>query len=113
MVPQKGVTMALTPLRVFESRSAAKYTGTNSADLNAAISDFSIVSENASGLTFTSGGTTYAVAPNGYIAWYQGEVTDVFQNQNDFDEVYAAEATLASHVHDLVLTTGPAKLPTA
>lgn len=101
--------MALTPLRVFEARSAAQYTGTNSADLNTAISDFTIVSENATGLTFTSGGTTYAVAPNGYVAWYQGEVTDVFQNQNDFDEVYATEQAMATHVHDLVLTTGPAK----
>ena len=103
--------MALTPLRVFESRSAAKYTGSNSADLNTAISDFTIVSENASGLTFTSDGASYTVAPNGYIAWYQGEVTDVFQNQPDFDSVYATEQALQGHVHDLVLTTGPAKAP--
>lgn len=103
--------MALTPMRVFESRSAARYTGSNSADFNSTISDFTIVSENASGLTFTSNGSSYTVAPNGYIAWYQGEVSDVFQNQSDFESVYAAEAALASHVHDLVLTTGPAKAP--
>lgn len=100
--------MAFTPLRVFEARQAAKYDGTNSADLNAAISDFTIVSENADGLTFTSGGTQYTVAPNGYVAWYQGVVTEVFQNQQDFEETYATEAAI-SHVHDLVLTTGPAK----
>ena len=99
--------MALTPLRVFESRNPARYTGQNSADLNTAISDFSIVSENAQGLTFTSNGQQYTVAPNGYVAWYQGQVTEVFQNENDFREVYAdmaAEVGL-NHVHHL--TTGP------
>lgn len=100
--------MAFTPLRVFEARQAAKYDGTNSADLNAAISDFNIVSENGAGLTFTSGGTQYTVAPNGYVAWYQGQVSEVFQNEQDFNETYAAES-LDGHVHDLVLTTGPAK----
>lgn len=100
--------MAFTPVRVLESRTAAQYDGTNSADLNAAISDFTIVSESGAGLTFTSGGTQYTVAPNGYVAWYQGAVTEVFQNQQDFEETYATE-TAVSHVHDLVLTTGPAK----
>lgn len=103
--------MPLDTIRVFESRSAAKYTGSNSADLNAAISDFTIVAENAQGLTFTSGGQQYAVAPNGYISWYQGEVTHVFQNQSDFESVFASEQALEGHVHDLVLTTGPAKAP--
>lgn len=99
--------MALTPLRVFESRNAAKYTGQNSADLNTAINDFSIVSENAQGLTFTSNGQQYTVAPNGYVAWYQGQVTEVFQNEQDFREVYADVATEVglNHVHHL--TTGP------
>lgn len=100
--------MALTPLRVFEAREAAQYTGTNSADLNAAVSDFTVVSENAAGLTFNSGGTQYTVAPNGYVAWYQGVVTEVFQNEQDFRETYSVEL-MTDHVHDLVLTTGPAK----
>lgn len=100
--------MALMPLRVFEARQAAQYTGTNSADLNAAISDFNIVSENGGGLTFTSGGTQYTVAPNGYVAWYQGQVSEVFQNEQDFSETYSAEG-LDNHVHDLIWTSGPAK----
>jgi|SRR5687768_13580629 len=102
--------MPLNPSRVFESRQAAQYTGQNSADFNNEISDFSIVSENAQGLTFTSGGQERFVAPNGYIAWYQGEVTDVFQNENDYREVYAdlsAEIAL-NHVHTLTTSTGQA-----
>src|SRR5688572_29464610 len=103
--------MPFTPRQVTEARTAAKYDGTNSANLNAAISDFTIVSENAAGLTFTSNGQQYTVAPNGYVAWYQGEVTDVFQNQQDYNEAFSELLDLAgNHVHDLVLTTGPAKL---
>lgn len=105
--------MALTRLPVFESRNAARYTGTNSADFNNEISDFIIGAENASGLTFTSGGSSFTVAPQGYIVWYQGEVTEVFQNEQDFRDVYATPDQLASHVHDLVLTTGPARQPDA
>lgn len=101
--------MPFQAVRVAESRQAAKYDGTNSADFNTAISDFSIVSETPTSLTFNSHGQTYTVARNGFIAWYQGQVTEVFQNQNDYDEVYAAIQAAADHVHDLVLTTGPAK----
>jgi hypothetical protein len=100
--------MPLNPTRVFEARRAAKYTGQNSADFNNAISDFTIVSENAQGLTFTSGGHQYTVAPNGYIAYYQGEVTDVFQNQNDYEGAYTEAITELSlnHVHDITTGTG-------
>jgi hypothetical protein len=101
--------MAFEPIPVREARQGVSYDGTNAADINNAINDFQIVSENASGLTFTSAGQQYTVAPNGWLSWYQGEVTDVFQNQADFDAVYASASLLDSHVHDLVLTTGPAK----
>jgi hypothetical protein len=101
--------MAFNPVPVREARLAARYDGTNSAELNNAITSFAIVSENAQGLTFTSGGQQYTVAPNGFVAWYQGEVTEVFQNENDYNEVYAGLSALESHVHDLILTTGPAK----
>lgn len=101
--------MALNIENVFEARRAAQYTGDNSADLNAEISDFSIVSETPTQLVFTSGGTQHTVARNGYVSWYQGSVTDVFQNRDDYEETFSAVATLANHVHDLVLTTGPAR----
>ena len=101
--------MAFEPVTVQENRQAVKYDGTNSADLNNAISDFQITSENANSLTFTSGGQSFTVARNGWVAWYQGEVTEVFQNESDYRTVYTAAVALANHVHDLVLTTGPAK----
>lgn len=102
--------MPFEPIFIREARRAAKYDGTNSADLNTAISDFTVVSETATDLVFTSGGQQYSVAKNGYVAWYQGEVTEVFQNEQDFLEAYtSAGLDMDNHVHDLVLTTGPAK----
>lgn len=100
--------MALDKMGVYESRQAAEYTGTNSAALAAEITDFTVNSETAAGLNFTSGAQNYTVVPNGYVAWYQGAVTDVFQNEDDFRDVYANVGEL-NHTHDLVLTTGPGK----
>lgn len=99
------------PIR--EARSAAQYTGDNSADLNTEISDFTIVGEDANGLTFNSGGQQYTVQPSGYVAWYQGAVTEVFQNEDDLRSVYADLGAVEDHVHDLTLTTGPARAPQA
>lgn len=99
--------MALTPSRVFESRNAAQYTGQNSADFATEIADFTVNSENAQGLTFTSGGQQYTVAPNGYIAWYQGQVSDVFQNADDYRDVYADLNIEVSMAHVHTITTGP------
>lgn len=101
--------MAFEPVTIQENRRAVKYDGTNSGNLNAAISDFQITSETPTHLTFTSGGQSFTVARNGWVAWYQGEVTEVFQNDSDYQSVYTAATALANHVHDLVLTTGPAK----
>lgn len=103
--------MAFDPVTVVEARLAQKYDGTNSADLNNAIADFTVVGEDAtSGLTFTSGGQQYTVARNGYITWYQGRVDHVYQNGQDYQGAFRAAALAAfDHVHDLVLTTGPAK----
>jgi hypothetical protein len=99
--------MALTSRRVFEARNAAQYTGQNSADFNTEIGDFTITNENASGLTFTSAGQSYMVAPNGYIAWYNGQVSEVFQNQDDYLDTYAEVDTEAALNHVHYLTTGP------
>lgn len=100
--------MPLDTRRVFEARNAAQYTGTNAADFNTEISDFTVVSENAAGLTFTSGGQQYTVAPNGYIAWYGNAVTEVFQNEDDYGDAYAEVDTEAAmnHVHHIVTSTG-------
>lgn len=101
--------MALDPKSVFQARKADKYTGTNSADFAAEIADFTVNSEDASGLTFTSGGATYTVAPNGYIAWYGTAVTEVFQNEDDYRDAYSQldDALMLNHVHDIA--TGPGR----
>lgn len=99
--------MAFAPTNIVESRRGVQYDGTNSAELNNAVADLNIVSENASGLTFTSGGEQYTVAPNGFVTWYQGRVTEVFQNEQDYRSSFRDDA--GNHVHDLILTTGPAK----
>ena len=102
--------MALETSRVFESRNAAKYTGDNSADFANEIADFTVVGEDGNGLHLRSGGQDFTVAPNGYIAWYQGQVTEVFQNENDYLDTYAAldrEIEL-NHVHSI--KTGPGEL---
>jgi hypothetical protein len=102
--------MALTTTHVFDSRQAAKYDGTNSADFNNEITSFTIVSENAQGLTFNSGGQQYVVAPGGWIVWYQGDVTEVFQNDNDFSETYVQVTGPIglNHVHTITTSTGQA-----
>jgi len=99
--------MALDKSLVFEARNAAQYTGTNSADFNTEIADFTVVSENAAGLTFNSGGQQYSVPPNGYVVWLGTAVTEVFQNEDDFRDVYSdltGELGL-NHIH--YIATGP------
>jgi hypothetical protein len=102
--------MPATPLPVVEARKGYLYDGTNSADLAAAIDDFTVVSETATELTFTSGGQNLTVARNGYIVAAHGMVdpADVFANEDDFRDAYM-DTDATSHVHDLILTTGPAK----
>ena len=100
-----------TPINVTQARRALQYTGSNSAALAAAIDDFTVVSENASGLTFTSGGQNLTVPANGWLAYHRGMVApeDVFANDYDFRDEYMDFAEAGSHVHEIVLTSGPAK----
>lgn len=103
--------MPATPIRVIEARTGYLYDGTNSAELAAAIDDFTVVSETPTQLTFTSNGQNLTVARNGYVVAAHGMVApeDIFANKDDFDDQYSDVATHANHVHDLILTTGPAK----
>jgi len=98
---------------VFEARNAYLYDGTNSADLAAAINDFTVVSENATSLTFTSNGVSLTVARNGYVVEVGGmvEADNVFANADDFHDVYTEARTATAHVHDIVLHTGPGHAP--
>jgi hypothetical protein len=99
------------PIGVTPARRALQYTGSNSAALAAAIDDFTVVSEDASGLVFTSGGQQLTVAPHGWLAFYRGVVApeDVFANDDDFRDEYMDVDQGGSHIHTLTLTTGPAK----
>lgn len=105
--------MAATPIPVIEARTGYLYDGTNSPDLAAAIDDFTVVSETATLLTFTSGGNTLTVPKNGYVVAHNSEVApaDVFSNADDFYDIYAAHHHL-DHVHEIKWVTTVA-LPAA
>lgn len=106
--------MPTTPINVAEARRAVQYTGTNSAEIAALIDDFTVTNETATELTFTSGGQSLSVLRNGYLVYFQGKVAaeDIFANADDFHDVYADLAETSGHVHDLILTSGPAKTAT-
>lgn len=101
--------MPTTPVPVFEARNSVQYTGANSAEIAALVDDFTVTSETATHLNFTSAGTAYSVPRQGYIVYAQGAVEDTYANEDDFHDAWTPQA-LDAHVHDLVLTTGPAKM---
>lgn len=107
--------MPATAMPVFEARNAYQYDGTNSADLAAAINDFTVVSETPTQLTFTSNGVNLTVARGGYLVESGGmvEADNVFANADDFHDVYSELGTATNHVHDIVLHTGPGHAPGA
>lgn len=102
--------MASTPQLIFpeeEVYRALLYTGTNSADLNSLISDFTIISEGGGNLTFSSDGVNYTVVTDGYVVYRQGIVTNVFLNEDDFlDTFTGVPSTALEHYHEVVLTSG-------
>jgi hypothetical protein len=102
----KEATLATTPIPVTVDRQAVKYTGTNSGEIAALIPDFTVTSETAAGLNFTSLGTSYMVPVGGYVTWWEGAVRETpFANEDDFHDVYR-EAVAMDHVHELKLRTG-------
>jgi len=105
--------MPATAMPVFEARNAYSYDGTNSADLAAAITDFTVVSETPTALTFTSGGQNLTVVRGGFLVETGGSVApeNIFANADDFHDVYTEVRAATSHVHDIVLHTGPGHAP--
>jgi len=105
--------MPATAMPVFEARNAYLYDGSNSADLAAAINDFTVVSETANSLTFTSNGQNLTVARGGYLVEANGmvEADNVFANADDFHDVYTEARSATEHVHDIMLHTGPGHAP--
>jgi hypothetical protein len=105
--------MAIEPINIVEGKSAVKYDGMNSAEIAALIPDFTVVSEIAGTLTFTSLGVTYTVPTGGWVTYWNGAVRETpFANDDDFFDVYRNANIDEVHVHDLKLTTGPGYVPT-
>lgn len=84
--------MTTTPLHIVDKRWAAKYTGTNSADLDALITQFDIVSESGGTLNFTSASSSFTAFTNDWIIYTQGMVYGVF-NQAGFDNFFSCNAS--------------------
>lgn len=101
--------MATTPLVVFpeaELYRAVVYTGSNSADINALIDDFTINGETATHLTFTSAGLQQVVSHGSFLVYQNGAVTDVYLNEDDFREAFGDVASAVDHYHEITLKTG-------
>lgn len=98
-----------TPEFVFpegEIYRSLQYDGNNSSQLNAEIADFTITSEAAGVLSFTSNAVAYNVSTDGYVVYLNGVVTDVFLNDDDLNDNYGAlTATAVEHYHTLELHT--------
>lgn len=63
--------MTATVVAVVPLTRAVQYDGTNSADIDAAIDDFTIIMETGGTLTFESNGGQHAVPTNGHIIFNQ------------------------------------------
>lgn len=85
-------------LYVAESRRAIQYTGSNSAEIDSAISDFSIDSEAGGVLTVTSGGNQYVANTTDWFVFWQGVVSVVLTdtNLNTFYIVHPVEDDFVS-----------------
>lgn len=95
------------PVDVVPALRAFKYNGANSAQIAAQIADFTVTSEDATTLSFTSGGAPWTVARNGYIAYAGGAVTAVYNNEDDYQDALTA-VSVVDHIHELVWRTGGA-----
>lgn len=105
--------MNTEPVVVTKAIRALQYDGENSAWLAEKIDDFTVVTEDAANLTFSSGGQTLVVPRGGWVVYRRGVVApeDVFANLDDYlDEYASVDAERAGHVHQIVLTSGPAML---
>lgn len=85
---------------ITESRKAVQYTGSNSAEIDSAITDLTIDSEVAGVLTVTSSGSQYVVNTNDWVLFWQGVITHVFPNSsvNNFYIQHPTGTGLASSV---------------
>lgn len=106
--------MSTEPTVVTKALRVLQYDGTNSARLAEKIDDFTVTAEDATNLTFTSGGQSLVVPRGGFVVYHRGVVTpeDVFANADDYFDAYAPvdEVRGDTHVHQVILTSGPAMM---
>ena len=67
----------MTVVRYHERKEAIQYTGSNSAAIDALVTDFAIVSETGGVLTVTAGGPTYVINTNDWVCCQQGYIMEV------------------------------------
>lgn len=101
---------------------AIQYTGSNSAEIDGLITDFTIDSEGGGTLAFTSGGSPYSVSTGEWVRYAQGAVLnthttsflnfafvrnaiydDVTALQSQVDGLMAADALLSAGVQEAPL----------
>lgn len=104
--------MPTTPIDIVLDRKAVLYTGTNSAEIDALITDFTITSEDATTLFFTSQANAYHVHIGGYVTYWNDAVhEDPFANADELHNTYREEVSV-DHVHELKLRTCAGSAPT-
>lgn len=86
--------MTTTPQHIVDKRWAVKYTGSNSGEIDALITQFDIVSESGGTLNFTSNSSSFSCTTNQWIVYLQGQVFGVY-SQTDFDNFYSCNPVCA------------------
>lgn len=108
-------------INISESRKAIQWTGSNSAEIDAAITDLTIDSSIGGVLTVTSSGTQFVLNTGDWAAFWQGYINGVYTNsQFNFyfvenavgSDVDALEAALGSVGSAAVRSAGVASAPT-
>jgi hypothetical protein len=77
----------MTVVRYHERKEAIQYTGSNSAAIDALVTDFNITSETGGVLTVQSGGPTYVINTNDWVCCQQGYIMEV-RTPNEFVYFY-------------------------
>lgn len=79
---------------IVDKVKAIQYNGGNSAEIDALITDFTIISEAGGFLTFTSAGSNFIAATNDYIKYTQGFVLNTY-NPTFFDFAFIRNAVFS------------------
>lgn len=92
-------------INITDQVKAIQYTGSNSAEIDGLITDFTIVTETGGVLTFTSGGNTFVANTNDWVRYTQGFVLNThptsflnfaFIRNAVYDDVTTINTTLTS-----------------